>query len=456
MYDVVVIGGGPGGYAAAIRAAQLGGKVALVEADLLGGTCVNRGCIPTKVWSAAARSILAVQQMSELGIQARIEKTDFDLIVARKNGVANDIRTGMGALLANNGVEVVNGRAVFENAREIRVGKTLLEAEKVIIATGARTETPDVPGLTDALLSFDQLFDLTKLPDSVLICGDGHVEVELAFILRCFGVNVHLVGESSRILPFADHDSSQRLTHELKKCDLELTMRAKLAAVERSGQGFCCRLNSQEAQTINTDRVIFAPRVPNSRNLELEKAGVTVDEIGGIQVNDYLETSSSGIYAIGDVLGGIMQSHAASAMAVTAAENAMGKHKQFRFQLIPKTCWTIPELGSVGLTEDEAEEQGYDLDIGEFPYAINGLSMTSNQPAGSVKIIKETRDGEILWVHIVGPNATELTGEAVLAIQMECTAEELAASIRAHPTFSEAVVDAARDAENWALYLPRR
>jgi dihydrolipoamide dehydrogenase len=456
MYDVLVIGGGPGGYAASIRSAQLGGKVGLVEADLLGGTCVNRGCIPTKVWGTAARAIRTISRMSDFGIKADIKEIELKRIVARKAGVAEDIRTGMRGLLLNNGVDVISGRAVFDDARKIRVGSDLLEARRIIIATGAHTKVPDIPGLSDALLSFSQLFDLTRLPDSVLICGDGYVEVEMAFVLQCFNVEVHLICESSRILPFVDRDSSQRLTQVLRENGIQFVTGSRLKSVEKSGKGFNCHLDGKQPQTINVERVICAPRVPNTEKMELGKAGVNLAEDASVQINECLETSSAGIYAVGDVTGGIMQSHTASAMAITAAENAMGKANRFKFHLIPKTCWTIPEVGSVGLTEGEAEERGHDVEVGEFPYGINGLAMARNELAGSVKIVKDKRYGEILGVHIVGPNATELAGEAALAIQMECTAEDLASGIRAHPTYSEAIVDAARDAEAWALYLPKQ
>ena len=237
---------------------------------------------------------------------------------------------------------------------------------------------------------------------------------------------------------------------------MEVLTRSILQSVKKVETGFEAKLSGSEERVINVDRIMVSARKPSTANLGLEEVGVQLNKDGGIRVNDRLETSLEGIYAIGDATGGWMLSHAASSMAVTAAENAMGDTKRFRFNLIPRGMWTIPEVSAVGLSEEEAEEKGIKVDVGDFPYSINGLAMVRDEMIGAVKIISDARCREILGVHIVGANATDLIGEAVLAMQLEATARELANSIRVHPTYSEAVVDAARDAENWALYLPRR
>lgn len=457
MYDVIVIGGGSGGYAAAIRASQLEGKVALVEAAEIGGTCVNRGCIPTKVWLRAAHLLHWVRMADEFGIKAPVQELDLQAIVARKNGISGDIRMGMEGLLGNNSVEVVRGRAVLKSPGEVNVEDTILEAKRIILATGSSLSLPAVPGLEEAALTTDQVLEMTEVPSSVLIWGSlGPIEVEMAALLNIFDCKVVLVSESRRLLPREDGDTSQRLAKALREQGVEVLGRLTLESVQKAKEGYACLLSGSEERTVEVEKILVSSRNPHTAHLGLEEVGVQLNEDGSIQVNDRLETSVKGIYAIGDATGGWMLSHASSSMAVTAAENAMGNSRKFPFHLIPRGIWTIPQVGAVGLSEEEAEERGIDVEVGDFPYSINGLAMARNEMSGAVKIISAARYGEILGVHIVGANATELVGEAVLAMQLEATVSELARSIRVHPTFSESVVDAARDAENWALYLPKR
>jgi dihydrolipoamide dehydrogenase len=278
----------------------------------------------------------------------------------------------------------------------------------------------------------------------------------MATLLSIFGCKVVLLSESRRLLPREDGETSQRVVQGLREQGVEVLSRFTLESVQKSERGYTCLLSGSEERTVDVEKVLISSRKPNTANLGLEQLGIRLKEDDGIQVNEQLETSVDGIYAIGDATGGWMLSHASSSMAITAAENAMGNGRNFPFHLIPRGIWTIPEVGAVGLSEEEAEQQGLDVKVGDFPYSINGLAMSRNEMDGAVKIISDARYGEILGVHIVGAHATELVGEAVLAMQLEATARELAKSIRAHPTFSENVVEAARDAANWALYLPRQ
>jgi dihydrolipoamide dehydrogenase len=457
MYDVIVIGGGPGGYAAAIRASQLDGKVALVESAEVGGTCVNRGCIPTKIWLRAAHLLHGIRTADEFGIKASVQEVDFQKIVHRKNGVSGDIRMGMEGLLGNNNVEIIRGWAVLKSPKEVNVSGTILETKKIILATGSSLSVPDVPGLEEAALTTDQVLEMTEVPPSVLIWGAlGPIEVEMATLLNIFGCKVVLISGSRRLLPGEDGETSQRLAQGLREQGVEVLSRFTLESVQKSERGYTCLLSGSEERTVEVEKVLISSRKPNTANLGLEQLGIRLKKDDGIQVNEQLETSVDGIYAVGDATGGWMLSHASSSMAITAAENAMGNRGDFPFHLIPRGIWTIPEVGAVGLSEEEAEQQGLDVKVGDFPYSINGLAMSRNEMDGAVKIISDARYGEILGVHIVGAHATELVGEAVLAMQLEATARELAKSIRAHPTFSENVVEAARDAANWALYLPRQ
>jgi dihydrolipoamide dehydrogenase len=456
MHDVVVIGCGPGGYASAIRASQLGGKVAVIEAADIGGTCVNRGCVPAKVWHKAASTLQSIRKGADFGIETAEPKLNLKTIVERKNGVSGEIRMGMEGLLANNGVELIRGRAVFKGPKAVEVEGNTLEAKKFIVATGSSLAFPDVPGLKDAAMTTDDLLDMTRAPASVLICRADFIEVEMANILATFGCKVVLATEAPRILAREDHDTSQRVAQALREQGVEIVTRATLESVKKKKGGFTCRLAGPKERTVEVDKVLVSSRKPNTAGIGLDKVGMKLKEDGSIQVNDCLETSVGGIYAIGDCTGGWMLSHSSSSMAVTAAENAMGQKGKYPFHLIPRGSWTSPEVGSVGLSEEEAEKQGLEIEIGIFPFSINGLAACRNEVDGAVKIVSEAKYGEILGVHIVGGGATELVGEAVLAMQLECTAREFARSIRIHPTFSEALVDAARDAEKWALYLPRR
>jgi len=455
MYDLVVIGGGPGGYAAAIRASQLGGNVALVEAGEIGGTCVNRGCIPTKVWQRSAYLLRSIRMGHAFGLKVSVEELDFKAIVERKDGVAGDIRMGMEGLLANNGVETIRGHAVLKNDHEIDVDGTILETRNVIIATGSCLDIPNIPGLDDVVMTTDQVLNLELMPACVLVWETLPMAVEIANTLSVFGSKMVLATEHPRILPQEDHDTSQRIAQSLREQGVELLLKYKLESVRRSDDGYEAVLAGREQKVVPIEKVLISQRKPNTEHTGLEQAGVKLNQDGSIAVNAKLETSMPGIYAIGDAIGGWMLSHAASSMAVTAAENAMGQTKSFPFHLIPRGIWTIPQVGSVGLSEEEAEKKGLDVEVGDFPYAINGVAMAYDEMAGAVKIVSDSRYGEILGVHIVGANATDLVGEAVLAMQLECTVKELANSIRVHPTFSESVVDSSRDVLNWALYLPR-
>lgn len=456
MHDVVVIGCGPGGYAAAIRASQLGGKVAVVEAADVGGVCVNRGCIPAKVWHKAASILQSIRKGEDFGIEAKEPGLNLKTTVERKSGVSAEIRMGMEGLLANNGIQLIRGRAVFKGPKAVEVDGSVLEAEKFIVATGSSLAFPEIPGLKEAAMTTDDVLEMTRPPASILIFRADFVEVEMANLLNVFGSKVILATDASRILPREDHDTSQRLAQALREQGVEVITRVKLESVKKKKGGFACTLAGSKERTVEAARVLVSTRSPNTAGIGLDRLGVKLNEDGTVRVKDTLETSVDGVYAIGDCTGGWMMSHASSSMAVTAAENAMGRSEKFPFHLIPRGSWTTPEIGAVGLSEEEAEKEGREIEIGIFPYSINGLAACRNEVDGAVKIVSDAKYGEILGVHIVGGGATDLVGEAVLAIQLECTAREFARSIRIHPTFSEAVVDAARDAEKWALYLPRR
>jgi dihydrolipoamide dehydrogenase len=277
----------------------------------------------------------------------------------------------------------------------------------------------------------------------------GTIDVEMAALLNILGSKVFIATPHPRILPMEDHDSSQRLEQAFREQGIEVLTRLTLESVEKTGGNFNACLTGRDDRSVEVEKILFTGRKPYTVDLGLEQAGVQFNEKGNVLVNENLQTSATNIYAVGDITGGWMNSHAASAMAVTAAENAMGQTNEFPFHLVPRGIWTFPQIGAVGLTEEQAEKKGIEVEVGDFPYSMNGLAMCHGELAGSVKIVSDASCGEIIGIHIVGANATELVGEAVLALQLECTADELARSIRVHPTLSEALVDAGRDAAGW-------
>jgi dihydrolipoamide dehydrogenase len=456
MYDVIVIGGGPGGYASSIRASQLGAKVALVEAAEIGGTCVNRGCIPSKVWLRAATVLKTLRTCGDFGIIASVEGVNFQALVDRKNGVSADIRMGMEALLKNNRVDLIRARARLKSPGEVAAGDRTLQGRKVIIAAGGTISRPGIPGMEQVSLTTNEVFDLTELPSPVIIPGSGPIEVEMAGLLNRFGCRTTVLFEGPRILPKEDLETSQRISQAMREQGVELIPRSRIREVMKSEIGFECLITGPEERSIQAEKVLLCGRKPNLGDMGLEEIGLDLEEEGGIRVNPFLESSVEGIYAVGDITGGVMLSHMASSMGIIAAENALGKRSRFQFHLVPRGIWSFPQVGAVGLSEEQAEKTGREIRTGSFPYSINGLAMVEGETTGAVKIVSDARTGEILGIHVVGAHATELVGEAVTAMQLESTTGELARSVRPHPTYSEIVVDAARDTLDWALYLPRR
>ncbi len=329
MHDVAVIGGGSGGYAAAIRAAQLGANVVLAEWAETGGTCVNRGCIPSKVWLRAADLLQRLKTGAEFGIHASVDEIDFNAIVARKSGLSAEIRMGMEALLQNNAVEVVKGRAVIKSPQEVDVDGRIIETKKIIIASGSSLSAPQIAGLKKAAMTTDDVLEMTAVPESILVCGSGYIEVEMAFLLNTFGCKVVMAAESARILPKEDSDTSQRVARALREQGVEIIPRASLASVKTTQTGTSCKLAGPKERIVKVEKVLVSRRDPNTSDLGLEKFGLTLNEDKGIRVNDRLETSVEGIFAIGDATGGWMLSHAASSIAVFAAENAMGANNAY-------------------------------------------------------------------------------------------------------------------------------
>ncbi len=453
MSDLIVIGGGPGGTAAAIRAAQLGGQVTLIERAEMGGNCVNRNCIPVHCFLASARLLDRMRRAAEWGIEAEAPKLRMSRVIARKDGIVQELREGMTGLLPSYGIEVIQGTARLLGPGRVAVDGRTLEAKAIVIATGARMASP--PAEFEGVINPHQALALDEVPKTLLVVGDGPVECEMASLFRLLGSQVTLALPSTQPLPDEDYEVGQRLAAAMGEQGIELKTGVTLQSLQRGGGRLVATLAGREGETrIAADQVLWMRREPAIADLGLEEAGVKLQD-GAVVVDERMQTNVPGVYAVGDVTGPPMFSHLATAQGLVAAENAMGRSRQFHAHAVPRCAYTVPEVACVGLTEDQAEEAGYQIEVSNVPFAINARAMAAGDLQGGVKIVSEAEYGRILGVHIVGPGAMELIAEASLAVQLEALAEDLAWAVRGHPTLSETPLEAARAILGQALYLPR-
>lgn len=463
QHTVLVIGGGPGGYVAAIRAAQLGGHVTLVEKDQLGGTCLNVGCIPTKSLLHAAEYVNEIQAAEECGVHLELKGIDWPAVMAKKDNIVNTLVGGVSGLLAKNGVRVIKGRAVFTGRKEVTVhtqdGTRVLQAEKIILASGSVPAVPPIPGLSESkyAITSSEALCLEELPERMLILGGGVIGVELACAFRAFGCSVTVIEALPRLVPAMDGEIGLALAQSLEAQGIDLHLNSKVIQVRDLEAEVCVTVESGGAQQeYRAQKLLVAVgRRAYTSDLELERAGIQTDR-GKVEVNEFLETNMPGVFAIGDCLGKVMLAHAASAQGECAAENAMGQKKVYTPQCCPACLYTFPEAAGVGLTEESAKEKNLSFHVGKFPLKANGRALITNGGTGFIKILAGDELDEILGVHIFGPSATEMIGEAALAIEMEATTEELIETIHAHPTVSEALREAALASNNRAIHIPNR
>jgi dihydrolipoamide dehydrogenase len=458
-YDVVIIGAGPGGYVAAIRAGQLGASVAVVESTYIGGVCLNVGCIPSKALLRSAEVYETLQNAKQFGI--KVDGTiapDWPAIQKRKGQIVKRLTTGVGGLLKKAKATVYEGRGRLVDAHTVEVegqdGAQRIGAGKVILATGARPVYLPLPGFDlPGVLDSTGALALETLPEQLLIVGGGVIGCEFAGIFAAFGVKVTVVEMLDRLLPMMDAEISAEIAKALKKQKVTSYVNSRANAITAQGAALRVAVTTPDGdETFEVDKVLVSVgRRANVEDLGLEAVGVKVDR--GIVVDERMQTNVPGIYAIGDVTGKWWLAHVASEQGVVAAENACGHAARMDYKSVPSCVFTHPEVASVGLTEEQAREQGYDVLVGKFPFMANGKALTYGERVGFVKLISETKYGEVLGLHIVGPHASDLVLEGGLAISMEATLDEIIATIHAHPTLGEAIHEAALGAQGRVIHM---
>ncbi|TLS38725.1 dihydrolipoyl dehydrogenase [Pseudalkalibacillus caeni] len=442
-YDLTVIGGGPGGYVAALQAANLGKRVSLVEADFLGGTCLNRGCIPSKTLLKHAEVIESIEKAKDWGIETGELTLSFDKMKKRKDDVIQRLRGGISFLMKQGKIDVYHGFGTIEHNNAVKIEspeqKETIHAEKIIVATGSTPAIPPIEGLGDIQYdTSDTIFDISKIPDSITILGGGVIGVEFACIFASLQSEVTVIEMADRIVPNEDPDAAKVLLKELKKKGVRVLTNTKVERVEESGSKklISCTDKGGNNRAVETESLLVSvgrkPNLSAVQNIDLEQDGPF------LKVNNKMETSQPGIYAIGDVVGGYQLAHVASAEGIVAANNACGEEEEIDYKVVPRCIYTLPEIAGVGLTEQEAKDKGIAIKTERFDLAGNGKAISVGETSGFSKIIYEEKYGEILGVVLVGPHVTEMISEASAFIFLEGTIEEAAKMIHPHPTVSEA------------------
>ncbi len=458
QFDVCVVGGGPGGYVAAIRAAKSGAKTALIEKGHLGGTCLNIGCIPTKTLIAGAEVLHKAKHAAEFGVKVSGSvEPDWGAMLKRKSGVVETLRGGIGSLLKAAGATVFSGSASFIDRKTVKVSgaETFeIEAKNVIIATGSAALVPGFIPKSERVLTSTELLSIPEIPKSLLILGGGVIGCEFACLFAELGTKVTVVEMMPSILPLIDKELGRTLAVQMKKDGISILTGKPLGDIKASSEGVTGKVGDEELSA--EFLLVSIGRKPCTDGLNLEAAGVKANERGWIPVDSKCRTNVPGVYAIGDATGKWQLAHAASAMGTVAADNATGRKAEFNGDLIPGCIFTGPEIGTVGLSEEQCEEKGIETRVGKFPFAALGKALAINETFGFCKIVADAKTDQILGVHIIGPHATDLIAEASPALGLETTARELGKAIHAHPTLGEAMMEAAHAVHGESAHIPFR
>jgi dihydrolipoamide dehydrogenase len=471
-FDVAIVGGGPGGYPAAIRAAQFGLRVVLIEKERLGGVCLNWGCIPTKAMLRSAEVLETLQHSADFGVLADNVRLDYPAVLKRKDTIVKGLTEGVGQLLKANGVTVINGHARFTGRTSLEVvgiGESPLgsggplynassdargqptaqvEARHIIVATGSMPAQLPIPGIDlPGVIDSDGAFLLREVPRQIVIVGGGAVGTEWATMFAAFGSEVTLVELLPNLLPLEDEDMGRTLARSFQKRGLKVLTSSTVSKIASAkGKRLQVTITDKDGkneQSVEADNVLIGvSRRPNTIDLKLQQAGVETDRRGYINVDDQLRTSAQNVFAIGDVVGKVQLAHVATHQGLVAAGVIAGHDDRMDYKAVPAATFTHPEVASVGLSEVKAREAGHDVVIGKFPFVALGRAQTYGSTEGLVKVVADKKYGEILGVHIVGPSASDLIPEGVLALALEATLEDIANTIHAHPTLGEGTMEA--------------
>jgi dihydrolipoamide dehydrogenase len=459
--SLIIIGGGPAGYVGAIRAAQLGAKVTVVEKEEVGGTCLNVGCIPTKVLTSAAYTLSTLKNASRWGLKVTGTDLDWSMLMKKKQMTANRLVTGVKSLLKSRGVNVIKGTAAFLDEKTIQVKKAdesseKLQAEKYLVAPGSVPIQLPIPGIeSEGVIDSTGALSLASIPKSMLIIGGGVIGCEFAYIYHTFGTQITIVEMLSQIIPGEDQEVVTTLKSSMERSGIKIFTNSKVSRIDPAKEGKkIVTISSKEGETkVDVEKVLVSVgRKANTKEMGLEKLGIKMDR-GTIVVDEYLRTNLPHIFAAGDCIGNWLLAHVASMEAEIAVENALGQKKKMDYTAVPATIYTHPEIGSVGLNEKQAKEKGLEVKTGKFPMVACGRAQAENEMEGFVKVVVEKTSGKILGAQILGHRATDLIAELTLAIQMGAKSQDVINTIHAHPTLSEPVREAVLKAENRPIHI---
>lgn len=450
--EITILGGGPAGYIAALRAAQLGATVVLIEEKELGGVCLNRGCIPTKTFLKTSETIHLIKKAREFGVQCNISQVNWEVAYKRKNRVVKNLTMGVNHLLKDENITVIKGKGTVESSNEISVtteeGKVFVNSEKMIITSGAEKLLPSIKGMNlNGVITSDEALELKEIPKSIVIIGAGAIGLEFATMFSSVGSKVTVIELKSRILPEWGEKVSQALIKIMKRQGISFKLGSSVQEIKQMEEGLEVICDTKDkGNYIQCEKVLVAVgRKLNGDSEEVKKLGLDIEK-GAILVNKKMETSQKGVYAAGDVVGGKLLAHLAYAEGKVAAENALGYDSKVNYDAVPSCVYTNPEVASVGINEEEAINRGIDINIGEFYFRNNGRALSLGEREGFVRIFVDKNTGIILGGEIFGTNASEMISEITLAITLKAKAEVIADMIHPHPTLSEAIWEACADA----------
>jgi len=458
-FDIIVLGSGPGGYPAALKAAQMGKKVAIIEANLIGGTCLNRGCIPSKTLISNAEILKKIRQANEYGISVENIGFDFEKMIERKDKVVENLRKGVTGLLTSSGVTIFKGYGKFISANEIKIigeNNAIIKACKIIIATGSEPKNiPAFPCDHECILDSTDILNKKNLPKKLAIIGGGIIGCEFASLYATFGVEVTILEMLPRIIPTEPGNISAKLQDSFTKQGIKIETNVRVLGIDRVANGVSVKLEG--GKTVDADIALVAVgRQMNTSDIGLEKTGVIVSDNGMIPVNDKMETNVPGIYAIGDIASKWWLAHVATHQGLIAASNAAGHLEKMQYNAIPSAIFTQPEIATVGLSLEQALEKGYQAVLGTFPFIALGKSQAILETDGFSQIVIDKKTGQILGAQVMGYQASALIAEMAVAITNELTVESITSSIHAHPTISEGWLEAALLANDTPLHFPKK